>query len=206
MRSCPRQLAARLPPPRLPTSALAGPALAVLKVMKDAGQSNTPKTARWGRLSGLVDVRFGSKADIRRRLNDVRFTPEKRTFGGSNWMPASGNSFAGSLFSQPTCYAGQEFNRGKAMRKSWISAALAPALALMAGPLWALQRAPTTVVACSGTFAKDSSHLELATAFNSKNITFTDVESGDGSKIPASILFPNDPKRRLEVWWSDRTH
>src|SRR5262252_4722730 len=64
MRSCPRQLAARLPPPRLPTSALAGPALAVLKVMKDAGQSNTPKTARWGRLSGLVDVRFGSKADI----------------------------------------------------------------------------------------------------------------------------------------------
>jgi hypothetical protein len=37
------------------------------------------------------------------------------------------------------------------------------------------------VVACSGTFAKDSSHLELATAFNSKNITFTDVESSDGS-------------------------
>src|SRR5215472_10673346 len=75
MRSCPRQLAARLPPPRLPTSALAGPALAVLKVMKDAGQSNTPKTARWGRLSGLVDVRFGSKADIGVRPRNVRFTP-----------------------------------------------------------------------------------------------------------------------------------
>src|SRR5215469_1412230 len=66
MRSCPRQLAARLPPPRLPTSALAGPALAVLKVMKDAGQSNTPKTARWGRLSGLVNVCFVPKADIPR--------------------------------------------------------------------------------------------------------------------------------------------
>src|SRR5215469_13126018 len=70
MRSCPRQLAARLPPPRLPTSALAGQTLAVLKVMKDAGQSNTPKTARWGRLSGLVDVRFGSKADIRHSVSD----------------------------------------------------------------------------------------------------------------------------------------
>ena len=92
------------------------------------------------------------------------------------------------------------------MRKSWISAALAPALALMAGPLWALQRAPTTVVACSGTFAKDSSHLELTTAFNSKNVTFADVEAADGTKVPASILFPNVPKRRLEVWWSDRTH
>src|SRR6516165_1151479 len=91
MRSCPRQLAARLPPPHLPTSALAGPALAVLKVMKDAAQSNTPKTARWGRLSGLVDVRFGSKsrhhgisnqcplyppiADIGTQPRDVRFVP-----------------------------------------------------------------------------------------------------------------------------------
>jgi hypothetical protein len=94
----------------------------------------------------------------------------------------------------------------KSMRKAWISAALAPAVALLSGPLWAQQRAPTTVVACSGIFAKDSSHLELVTAFNSKNITSTDVESSDSSKIPASILFPNNPKRRLEVWWSDRTH
>ena len=92
------------------------------------------------------------------------------------------------------------------MRKTWISAALAQALALLAGPLWAQQRAPTTVVACSGTFAKDSSHLELTTALNSKNVTFADVEAADGTKVPASILFPNDPKRRLEVWWSDRTH
>jgi len=95
------------------------------------------------------------------------------------------------------------------MRKTWISAALAPALALLADPLWAQQRAPTTatrVVACSGTFAKDSSAVELATAFNSKNVTFADVEAADGTKVPASILFPNDPKRRLEVWWSDRNH
>src|SRR5436190_11090546 len=90
------------------------------------------------------------------------------------------------------------------MRKAWMSAALAPALALLAGPLWAQQHTPTTAVACSGAFAKNSSHLELVAAFNSKNITFTDVESSDGSKIPASILFPNDPKRRLEVWWSNR--
>jgi hypothetical protein len=79
-------------------------------------------------------------------------------------------------------------------------------VALLAGPLWAQQRAPTTVVACSGTFAKDSSHVELTTAFNTKNATFADVEAADGIKVPASILFPNDPKRRLEVWWSDRTH
>jgi hypothetical protein len=40
--------------------------------------------------------------------------------------------------------------------------------------------------------------------FDSKNITFTDVEAS-GSKVPASVLFPNDPKRRLEVWWSNIT-
>jgi hypothetical protein len=91
------------------------------------------------------------------------------------------------------------------MHKAWIRAALAPALALLAGPLLAQQRAPTTVVACSGTFAKDSSHLKLAMFFDSKNITFTDVEASDGSKVPASVLFPDDPKRRLEVWWSNIT-
>jgi hypothetical protein len=58
-------------------------------------------------------------------------------------------------------------------------------------------------VACSGTFAKDSSHLKLAMTFDSKNITFTDVDASNGSKVPASVLFPNDPKRRLEVWWSN---
>jgi hypothetical protein len=90
------------------------------------------------------------------------------------------------------------------MRKKWIGVAMAPALALLAGPLWAQQRTPTTAVACSGPFAKDSSHLKLSMFFDSKNITFTDVEAS-GSKVPASVLFPNDPKRRLEVWWSNIT-
>ena len=92
------------------------------------------------------------------------------------------------------------------MREAWISAALVAALALTAAPLAAQQRARTTsalVVACSGTFAKDSDHLKLATAFDSKNVTFTDVEASDGNKVPASVLFANDPKRRLEVWWSN---
>src|SRR5438046_8947881 len=88
------------------------------------------------------------------------------------------------------------------MRKKWIGVALAPALALLAGPLWAQQRTPTTVVACSGAFAKNSSHLKLAMFFDSKNIAFTNVDAS-GIKVPASVLFPNDPMRRLEVWWSN---
>src|SRR5262249_24561365 len=77
MRSCPRQLAARLPPPRLPTSALAGPALPVLKVMMDAGQSNT---RRGGAGERFVDVRLGSLADMAPFRNQCPLNPQKRTW------------------------------------------------------------------------------------------------------------------------------
>jgi hypothetical protein len=58
-------------------------------------------------------------------------------------------------------------------------------------------------VACDGAFAKDSTHLKLATVFNSQNVVFTEVDGPDGSKLMASVLFPKDPKRRLEVWWQN---
>jgi hypothetical protein len=59
------------------------------------------------------------------------------------------------------------------------------------------------VVVCSGLFGKDSSHLKLAMTYESKNVTFTNLDADGGTKVPASVLFPNDPKRRLEVWWSN---
>ena len=70
-------------------------------------------------------------------------------------------------------------------------------------PPRAAPAAAAHTVTCGGTFAKDSSHLKLAMTFDSKNITFTDVDANNGTKVPASVLFPNDPKRRLEVWWSN---
>jgi len=74
------------------------------------------------------------------------------------------------------------------------------AVARHAGPAPA---AAGHTVACNGTFGKDSSHLKLAMTYDSKNITFTDVESTGGTKVPASVLYPKDPKRRLEVWWAN---
>jgi hypothetical protein len=72
-----------------------------------------------------------------------------------------------------------------------------------AGPRTGAALANTRVVACSGAFSKDSSHLRLAMTFDTKNVTFTDVDSSAGTKVPASVLFPTDPKRRLEVWWAN---
>jgi hypothetical protein len=64
-------------------------------------------------------------------------------------------------------------------------------------------RAPSNAVACVGVFAKDSSHLKLATKYDSRNIVYGQVDGPDGSKINASILYPNDSKRRLEVLWKN---
>lgn len=64
-------------------------------------------------------------------------------------------------------------------------------------------RAPAYAVTCSGVFAKDSTHLKLAIKYDSRNIVFGQVDGPDGSKIPGSILFPNDPRRRLEVLWNN---
>jgi hypothetical protein len=58
------------------------------------------------------------------------------------------------------------------------------------------------VIACSGLFAKDSSHLKLAATFKVDNVVFTDLDI-DNAKVKASVLFPKDPKRRLEVWWQN---
>jgi hypothetical protein len=50
-------------------------------------------------------------------------------------------------------------------------------------------------------FAKDSAHLKLAIKYDSRNITYGEVDGPDGSKLNASIIYPNDPRRRLEVLW-----
>jgi hypothetical protein len=62
--------------------------------------------------------------------------------------------------------------------------------------------AASRTVACSGPFSKDSSNLKLAMVFDSRNVTFEDVDF-NGTKIGASILFAKDPKHRLEIWWQN---
>jgi hypothetical protein len=63
--------------------------------------------------------------------------------------------------------------------------------------------APANTVTCGGVFTKDATHLKLAVKYDSRNIVFGEVDGPDGTKIKASILFPNDPRRRLEVIWNN---
>ena len=63
--------------------------------------------------------------------------------------------------------------------------------------------ADTSVVTCGGLFAKDSSHVKLAEFFPAKDIEYGQVEGSGGSALNATILYPKDPKRRLEVLWQN---
>jgi hypothetical protein len=78
----------------------------------------------------------------------------------------------------------------------------APFMAPAAPRAAAAPAAAPRTVACSGVFAKESTHLKLAVAFDSKNVTFAEVD-GDGGKMMASVVYPSDPKRRLEVLWQN---
>jgi hypothetical protein len=59
-----------------------------------------------------------------------------------------------------------------------------------------------TVVECSGPFAKNSGMLALAMIYDSRNMIFTQ-ETVPGGEANITVLFPDDPQRRLEVWWSN---
>lgn len=60
-----------------------------------------------------------------------------------------------------------------------------------------------TVIACGGgPFAQDSGMLSLAMIFGDSNVTFTHEKVQD-SDVGATIVYPKDPRRRLEVWWQN---
>jgi hypothetical protein len=74
----------------------------------------------------------------------------------------------------------------------------------------AVKRQPKTTttarprqVECRGAFARDSSHIRLAQVFGNDNVSYTEVDGPDNSKLMASVLFPRDPQRRLEVLWNN---
>lgn len=62
---------------------------------------------------------------------------------------------------------------------------------------------PAPALACSGPFAKDTTHAKLVTEFGAKNVVFKDVELPGNYLVKASVAFDNDPTKRLVFFWSD---
>lgn len=64
-------------------------------------------------------------------------------------------------------------------------------------------RIPGDIVRCDGPFARDTTHEKIVEAFGAKNVTFTQVDAAEGTKADATVIFPNDPAKRIEVLWHD---
>jgi hypothetical protein len=65
------------------------------------------------------------------------------------------------------------------------------------------QPAKRDTLGCEGPFAKDTSHAKLITAFGARNVAFREVDGAEGSKEKATVLFDDDPTRRVVVFWHD---
>lgn len=57
-------------------------------------------------------------------------------------------------------------------------------------------------VTCDGPFGKDASHESVAAKFGASNVVYEGTALQDGIE-EATILYPNDPIRRLVIFWFD---
>ena len=100
--------------------------------------------------------------------------------------------------------------RQPAAPKQAAPAQAAPAQATPAPPAEAHKRAaapkppaqPAHAVTCAGLFGKEASQAKFEKAFGANNVTWAEVDGPDATKLNATVLYPRDPKRRLEVLWN----
>jgi hypothetical protein len=82
--------------------------------------------------------------------------------------------------------------------------ALACLTLLLAAPATdAAPKKPEQVIACTGPFAKSVTHASLVKAFGARNVALQQVGTGEGETQKASVIFPRDAARRIEVLWID---
>lgn len=56
---------------------------------------------------------------------------------------------------------------------------------------------------CTGPFGRSADEAALIKAFGAANVVREDISVGEGDTEPGNVVFPKDPKRRLEVLWHD---
>lgn len=90
------------------------------------------------------------------------------------------------------------------MTRQAFSAALAalPVVAML--PLLSLaQTSEPMHLECAGPFGPDSSEAFLAQIFGADNVVTETIDGPEGTTLDSTLLFPNNPARRLIVLWQD---
>jgi hypothetical protein len=80
---------------------------------------------------------------------------------------------------------------------------IAALLALSSSMASAERAASARVIKCEGPFGRNASHAALVKAFGNNNVVYQEIDGAQDKKIKASVLYPNDPKARLEFIWRD---
>jgi hypothetical protein len=65
------------------------------------------------------------------------------------------------------------------------------------------ESAVARVIKCDGPFGRNASHASLVKAVGNDKVAYREVDGPQDKKNRASILYPDDPKARLEVIWQD---
>jgi hypothetical protein len=58
------------------------------------------------------------------------------------------------------------------------------------------------VVSCAGGFARDASHAAVLRAFGARNVVYRRVHVPDDEHLKASVVFPRDAARKVEIIWA----
>ncbi|MFC7053513.1 hypothetical protein ACFQI3_12520 [Hansschlegelia quercus] len=82
------------------------------------------------------------------------------------------------------------------MLRSFVIAALALA------PLAALAEPPLTLT-CDGPIGRDAIEASLIETFGKANVRTETIDGAEGEQLQATVLFPDDPARRIQILWSD---
>jgi|SRR5262249_36629622 len=65
------------------------------------------------------------------------------------------------------------------------------------------QQAPQSrTITCEGPFGRGASQLDLVKAFG-RDVVVQEVPGAEGERLKASVIYPNDPRLRLEVLWNN---
>ncbi len=78
-------------------------------------------------------------------------------------------------------------------------------LAFLAGTMLAMPAfaADMQTLTCEAPFNKNMTEADLVAAFGKENVEYKSVPGAEGMETNATVVFPNDPARRLTVHWWD---
>lgn len=62
---------------------------------------------------------------------------------------------------------------------------------------------PPPSLSCTGVFARDTNKARLASAFGAANVRDGEIPGAEGSTERGTLIFPDDPARRIEILWQD---